>query len=86
MNLELKSAFSCTCSELRYTSVIDITAAVEYNFCNAACESFFCDLLSDLLSSFLVGADTFEILFYGRSGAKCYAINIVDDLSVDISV
>ena len=84
--LELQAALASAVSQFRYTSVIKIAASVEYDFGDTLCCCFFSDCLAYCSCSFLVSAVAFKCLVIGRSRNQCYASDIVDDLSADVSV
>ena len=84
--LELESCFSCTFSKLRYTSVIDIAAAVKYNCFDALSECLLSNSLTNVACSFLVGTDALECCLDGRCGDKGNALYIVDDLSINVLI
>ena len=83
-DLEFKSAFSCTSCKFRYTTVVHVTASVEYDCGYASCLCSFSNKKSNLLCSLLISAGIAEILFISGSGSKRYAINVVNDLRLNV--
>ena len=83
---ELKSALASAVSQLRYTSVIKIAAAVEYDFGDTLCYSSLADELTNELCCFLVSAVALEGLLLRRSGNQGYSRYVVNDLRTDVCI
>ena len=66
--------------------MIDITATVKDDRFDSFCLCALSDKHSDLLRSFLVGADGSEILLVGGRCCEGHALCIVDDLRADVLV
>ena len=71
---ELESAFSCAFRKLQYTTVVNVSAAVEDDLGDTLCRCALGNQLADLLCGFLVSAITAERLFLGGSGCKSHAL------------
>ena len=63
--------------------MIDVTASVEYDVGDVLFLSALSDELADCLSSFLVAAALYGLI-ERRSAAQGNALDIVDDLSIDV--
>ena len=66
--------------------MIDITATIEHDSVDALCLGALCDQLADLAGSFLVACGAFEILLIGSGGSERNAVDVVNDLCVDVCV
>lgn len=42
------------------------------------------DLLADCVCAFFIAAVCFKVLFHGRSGGKGHAVDVIDQLCVDV--
>ena len=66
--------------------MVDITATIEHDSVDALCLSAFCNQLADLAGSFLVAGGAFKILLTGSGGNERNAVDVVDNLCVDVGV
>ena len=66
--------------------MIDITTAVEHDSVDALCLGALCNQLADLAGSFLVAGSAFEFLVKSGCGNQRDAIDVVNDLCVDVRI
>src|SRR5699024_1971681 len=65
-SLEFEAALAGCFSQLFYTAVVNVTAAVKYNLGNTLLESFARNALANLAGCFLVTAKTFKTFIHRR--------------------
>ena len=66
--------------------MINVATAVKYNGSDTLLKGSLCESCTNLASCFLVRADALEGCLVGVCANERYAVNIVDDLSRDVSV
>src|SRR5699024_5624482 len=82
--LEIQPAIASTGSQLCYSTVVDIAAAVKYDVGDAFFSSSRSDQLTDLESAFLVAAAYVKTFFGGSSRSDGHAVYVINQLCVDM--
>ena len=83
---ELQAALASAFSQCRYTTVIEVTAAVENDVGDSLCDCSLGNHLADFGCRLLVSAVSLEILFKAGSGYEGHALDIINDLRRNVRV